>query len=285
MVFALEDEFGDIIAKARSGKGLSAEDVARPSGVAVGDLGAMEAYERIPSRDECRRIAQVLDLEPETLWAAATESWVPQPVVPGLAGGIQVLLLPHPPMRVAMYVIGQPSSRQALVVDPGAEPERILGVLRSAGWRAVGILVTHGHGDHIGALAELYRELRVPVWVHAEERASLRAVDARDVRALEGETEFAAGPFELRALPTPGHSSGHTAYQLRNGVMVGDALFAGSVGRANLGPVFYASQLSAVRERILSLPADTKLFPGHGPPTTVGEERAHNPFFAAHCRP
>ena len=282
MAYPLEDEFGDIIAKARSGKGLSTEDVARPSAMPVADLRALEACERAPSREECGHIAHALDLEPDALRAIATESWAPPPVTPELEGGIQIRLLPHPPMRVTMYVIGEPSSGQALVLDPGAEAERILGVLRSAGWRAVGILVTHGHGDHVGALAAVCRELRVPVWAHVEERASLRGVDARDLRDPEGEPEFTVGSFRLRALLTPGHSSGHTAYALRDGVMVGDSLFAGSIGRTNLGPVHYAGHLSAIRERILSLPPDTKLFPGHGPPTTVGEERAHNPFFAAH---
>ncbi len=280
MAYELEDEFGDIIAKARSGGGLSAQRVAQAAGIPAAQLAAMEAYEQAPSEAVCGRLADALGLHAASLWAIATESWAPAPVEPVLAGGAQIRLLPYPPMRVTMYLIGDPESGQALVVDPGAEPERILGTLRGAGWRTAAILITHGDADHVDALADVYRELRVPVWVHVDELAQVEGVDAADIRRIEANCEFSAGPFEIRALQTPGHSAGHTSFALRGAVLAGDAIFAGSAGGTKLGPQYYPEHLASVRDYILALPGETKIFAGHGPPTTVAEERAHNPFFA-----
>ena len=281
MAYALEDEVGDIIAKARMGGDLGVDDLAEAAEIGADDLRAMEAYERVPSEQETRRLATALNLEFAALWASATEAWEPAPVVPELAAGYRVAMLPYPPMRVTMYIVGDPSSRAALVIDPGAEPDRILGILRSEGWRAVAILITHSDADHVDALPAVYRDLRVPVWIPSAERVRAPHVDPADVREIEGAAAFAAGPFEIQTLPTPGHSVGHTGYAISDGVMVGDAIFAGSIGGSRLGAEMYPRQLAAVREQILSRPASSKLFPGHGPPTTVGEERAHNPFFAA----
>ncbi len=280
MAYILEDEFGDIIGKARHGLGLSAEATADPSGLSVPDLRALEAYERTPTETENRRLAEALQLEPAALWAIATENWQPVSRAPELVGGARLILLPYPPMRVTMYVLGDVASNQALIVDPGAEPQRILAALSSEGWQAVGILITHADADHIGALAEVWQASPVPVWVHADERPRLHGVDPAHLHSFDRDVEFTLGPFELRALETPGHAAGHTAYALRDGVFVGDTLFAGSVGRTSLGPEHYQAHLEAVRAQILSLPAATRLFPGHGPPTTVGEERVNNPFFA-----
>ena len=280
----LEDEFGDIVGKARHGLGLSVEATADAAGLSVPDLRALEAYERAPTHTENRRLAEALQLEPAALWAVATEHWQPVSRAPELAGGARLVLLPYPPMRVTMYVLGDTASNQALIVDPGAEPQRILAAIRSEGWRAVGILITHADGDHIGALAEVWKATPVPVWVHADERPRLRGVDAAQLHSFDQDIEFTLGPFELRALETAGHAAGHTAYAVRDGVFVGDTLFAGSVGRTSLGPEHYQAHLAAVRAQILSLPAAAKLFPGHGPPTTVGEERINNPFFAVRDR-
>jgi glyoxylase-like metal-dependent hydrolase (beta-lactamase superfamily II) len=284
MAYVLEDEFGDIIGKARHGLGLSVEETAAAAGLSAPDLRALEAYEHAPTETENRRLAEALQLEPAALWSIATEHWQPVSSATELEGGARLVLLPYPPMRVTMYVLGDTASNQALIVDPGAEPQRILAALSRECWQAVGILITHADGDHIGALADVWQASLVPVWVHADERPRLRGVDAAHLHSFDRDVEFALGPFVIRALETAGHAAGHTAYALRDAVFVGDTLFAGSVGRTSLGPEHYQAHLAAVRAQILSLPAATRLFPGHGPPTTVGEERVNNPFFAARDR-
>ncbi len=275
----LEDEFGDIIAKARFGRGQSAAAAAAAAGISAADLAALEGCERAPSRDESDGLAAALALEPACLWAIARDAWSPAPVALD-DGATRITTIPYPPMRVIQYVVGDLASGQALVVDPGAEPERILAALADQTWSAAAIVVTHADGDHVGALAAVDRALRVPVWIHPRERDRLDRAGGLDVHTFEHGDRFTAGPFEIEALGTPGHSPGHTSLALRGLVLSGDAIFAGSLGRTSLGPAHYAGHLAAVRERLLTLPPAARLFPGHGPPTTVGEELRHNPFFA-----
>ena len=279
MTDLLEDEFGDIIGKARFGLNLSAEDVAGRVGISTADLEVLEDCARSPTKAENDALATVLNLDPERLLAVAQDAYVPDPV-PADRGGVRIRVIPYPPMRVYQYVVGDLEIGQAVVVDPGAEPDRILGVLADEQWTAAAILVTHADADHIDALPAVHEALNVPIWVHPLEQPRLPALQEADIRTYDHGQRFQAGPFEVEARRTPGHSPGHSSLVLRDLVLVGDAMFAGSLGRTSLGPAHYADHLAAVRSQILSLPAATRLFAGHGPSTTVGEELAHNPFFA-----
>ena len=279
MTDLLEDEFGDIIGKARFGLNLSAEDVAGRVGISTADLEVLEDCARSPTKAENDALAAVLNLDPERLLAVAQDAYVPDPV-PADRGGVRIRVIPYPPMRVYQYVVGDLEIGQAVVVDPGAEPDRMLGVLADEQWTAAAILVTHADADHIDALPAVHEALNVPIWVHPLEQPRLPALQEADIRTYDHGQRFQAGPFEVEARRTPGHSPGHSSLVLRDLVLVGDAVFAGSLGRTSLGPAHYADHLAAVRSQILSLPAATRLFAGHGPPTTVGEELAHNPFFA-----
>lgn len=276
----LEDEFGDIIGKARFGLGLSAEDVAGQVGLSTSDLEILEDCERSPTKTESDRLAAALNLVPERLLAVARDAYVPSPV-PLDHGGVRIRVIPYPPMRVYQYVVGDVETGQAVVVDPGAEPDRILDALAKERWTAAAILITHADADHINALPAVHAALHVPIWVHPNERPRLPTLKEADIRTYNHGQRFQAGPFDIHARRTPGHSPGHSSLVLRDLVLVGDAMFAGSLGRTSLGPAHYAEHLAAVRSQILSLPAATRLFAGHGPPSTVGEELANNPFVAA----
>ena len=116
----LEDEFGDVIGKARRGLGLEPADVARRVGLDEATVQSMEDCERQPTRAENDRVAAALELHAPSLWDVATEAWRPQAQAPTLAGGLQVRMIPHPPMRVTMYIVGDPATGDALVVDPGS---------------------------------------------------------------------------------------------------------------------------------------------------------------------
>ena len=280
MTDLLEDEFGDIIGKARFGLDLSADEVAGQVGISAADLEVLEDCLRSPTKAESDRLAALLNLDPERLLAVAQDAYVPDPV-PLDHGGVRIRTVPYPPMRVIQYVVGDLATGQAVVVDPGAEPDRILGVLADEQWTAAAILITHADADHIDALPAVHRALNVPIWVHPLEQPRLPALDGADIRNYDHGQRFQAGPFEVEARRTPGHAPGHSSLVLRDLMLVGDAMFAGSLGRTALGPGYYADHLAAVRAQILSLPAATRLFAGHGPPTTVGEEVAHNPFFAS----
>lgn len=279
MTDLLEDEFGDIIGKARFGLDLSADAVAKQVGISTADLEVLEDCLRSPTKAESDRLAALLHLNPERLLAVAQDAYVPDPV-PLDHGGVRIRVVPYPPMRVYQYVVGDVETGQAVVVDPGAEPDRILGVLADEQWTAAAILVTHADADHIDALPAIHKALNVPIWVHPNEQPRMPALEGADVRNYDHGQRFQAGPFEVEARRTPGHAPGHSSLLLRDLVLVGDAVFAGSLGRTALGPAYYADHLAAVRSQLLSLPAATRLFAGHGPPTTVGQELAHNPFFA-----
>ena len=235
---------------------------------------------RSPTRTESDALAAVLKLHPVRLLAVAQDAYVPNPV-PLDHGGVRIRVIPFPPMRVYQYVVGDVESGQAVIVDPGAVPDQILGALSDEQWTAAAILITHADADHIDALPAIHEAFDVPIWVHPNEQPRMPALNGADIRNYDHGQRFQAGPFEVEARRTPGHAPGHSSLVLRDLVLVGDAMFAGSLGRTSLGPAYYADHLAAVRAQILSLPAATRLFPGHGPPTTVGEELTNNPFFAA----
>lgn len=276
----LEDEFGDVIGKARRGLGLEPADVARRADLDEATLESMEDCERQPTQAESERLAAALELHAPSLWDVATEAWRPQAQAPTLAGGLQVRMIPHPPMRVTMYIVGDPATGDALVVDPGALPETVLETVREAGWHVTAYLITHGDADHIDALAAVYAQAPAPLWVHEGARSLVHGVDEANLNVLTRDGPFTAGPFALEAMETPGHAPGHTAFALRDGVLVGDTVFAGSIGGTRTGHLGYAGQLAAIRAKLMTRDDDTKFFPGHGPPTTVGEEKLHNPFLA-----
>ncbi len=276
----LEDEFGDVIGKARRGLGLEPADVARRADLDEATLQSMEDCERQPTQAESDRLAATLELHAPSLWDVATEAWRPQAQAPTLAGGLQVRMIPHPPMRVTMYIVGDPATGDALVVDPGALPETVLETVRESGWRVTAYLITHGDADHIDALAAVYAQAPAPVWVHQGARSLVHGVDEANLNILTADGPFTVGPFALESLETPGHAPGHTAYALRDGVLVGDTVFAGSIGGTRTGNLEYAEQLATIRAKLLTRDDATKFFPGHGPPTTVGEEKLHNPFLA-----
>ena len=275
----LEDEFGDIIGKARHGLNCSLSDLGARVAISEDVLQSFEAYQRTPSRQKSDRLADVLALDPACLWASAREAWSPEPIAVDCAD-THIRTVSYAPMRITQYVVGDVKTGYALVVDPGAELDLILNVLVEEHWTALAILITHADADHIGVLPGVHQALGVPVWIHPEERTRLPEISGLEIRTFDDHTRFDIGPFEIEARHTPGHSPGHTSFVLRDFVLVGDAMFAGSIGRTSMGAEHYAAHLSSVRREILKLSGSTRLFPGHGPPTTVVEECRHNPFFA-----
>ena len=280
MTDILEDEFGDIISKGRFGLGLSVPDLAQMAEVPTRHINEFEAYRRHPLEAESARLARALHLEPASLWAIARGRWAPTTIALDQAG-TQIKQIFHPPMRLTQYVAGDEDTRQALVIDPGAAVDQFLATIFESHWTAIAILITHADSDHIGVLEQLNRTLNVPIFVHPTEKTRLSTPSNPNLRTFNHGDLFKIGPFEIETRGTPGHSPGHTSLVIRDFVMAGDALFAGSLGRTSMGPDHYANHLATVEAQLLSLPGSTRLFPGHGPPTTVAEEQIHNPFFAS----
>jgi hydroxyacylglutathione hydrolase len=165
-----------------------------------------------------------------------------------------------------------------LVVDPGAEPERILGEIAVRTLEPSAILVTHGHVDHVGGVASVKTATGVRVYMPAGEAD--RLATPPDV-ALAGGEQLEIGPFSVRVLAVPGHSPAHVAYLVEDVLLIGDVLFAGSVGRTDLEGSDPDALDRSLRLLVETLPPETRVFPGHGPATTIAREVATNPFLAA----
>ena len=199
------------------------------------------------------------------------------------------------PFQENCYILGDEASGVGALVDPGDEAARIAIAVEQTELEIGQILLTHAHIDHIGAVAALADEYSCPVLIHEEAEPMLQQapnqalmmglkfgeVPSVDGYIADGET-LKVGGIELESLYTPGHAPGHLAFHIEDEGMVlaGDALFAGSVGRVDLPGGSMEVLMRSIGEKLLTLPDETQVYPGHGPRTTIGEERANNPFLA-----
>jgi hydroxyacylglutathione hydrolase len=197
------------------------------------------------------------------------------------------------PFQENCYIIGDETSGVGAVVDPGDESSRIAMAVEQTGLEIGSIILTHAHIDHVGAVAALVDEYACQVLMHAEAEPMLEQLPTQammmglrfgkvptvDRHIGEGEM-LEAGDLRLRPLYTPGHAPGHLAFHIEEEgiVLSGDALFAGSVGRVDLPGGSMEVLMRSIEERLMTLPDETRVYPGHGPQTTVGNERATNPF-------
>ena len=197
------------------------------------------------------------------------------------------------PFQENCYVIGDEEAGVGAVVDPGDEATRIALAVEQTNLEIAQILITHAHIDHVGAIAALVDEYGCPVLMHAEAEPMLKRLPTEAImmglrfgkvpavdRFIEDEEVIPVGGLELRSLYTPGHAPGHLAFYLESAglLLSGDALFAGSVGRVDLPGGSMEVLMHSIEERFLTLPDETSVYPGHGPKTTIGTERRHNPF-------
>ncbi|MXX66284.1 MAG: MBL fold metallo-hydrolase [Chloroflexi bacterium] len=268
----LEDEFGDVIGKARRGNGLSVEELAEASGVEAAVVAAFEGYRRDPSESESGVLAEALGLRAAQLWELAQEGWLPQRPDPDLGDGTVVESLYFAPDRVWAYLLGDGES--CVAIDCGAPLEEMLTAIGDR--QLLGIVLTHADADHIYSLEGLLARGAVPVYVHSSE---VDRVSAPQVIGFDDGDLIELGRYRFSVLHAPGHTSGCCGLHVPGAVFTGDTIFAGSVGGTRMGASYYRGHLGAVRAKILSLPGETKLFHGHGAHSSVADELAHNCFF------
>lgn len=181
-------------------------------------------------------------------------------------------------------VLSAPGDDRVVVVDPGGDLPKITQAI--AGREVAGILVTHGHIDHIGALPELAEDTGAPVWLHPDDRFLFErpGMGRGPIPIPDGAVEVAdgdsveVGSLAFDVLHTPGHSPGHVCFLLDDTLIGGDLLFAGSIGRTDLPGGDIRQLVRSVEEKVWTLPDATRVLPGHGPETTVGREKQTNPF-------
>ena len=199
------------------------------------------------------------------------------------------------PVQENCFLLRRDGSDRALIVDPGEEAEKLLGAIESLGVTLDGILLTHTHFDHVGAVAPVAKATGAEVWVPEIEKPVLADImsfvpwpgfgpfESWDAEhTLRGGERLELAGFEIDVLSTPGHSPAHVTYSIpdEQAIFSGDVLFQGSVGRVDLPGGDWPTLLEAIRSLVDSLPAETTVYPGHMGITTLGAERATNPFLA-----
>lgn len=211
-------------------------------------------------------------------------------------------ILPVGMLQCNCSIIGDPETREALVVDPGDEAARILELLAKHALTVKAIVSTHAHIDHVGGLRKMQEATGAPVLMHGDDMELYRLLDKQaawigmrapdparvDTLLREGDT-LRWGRFEANVLHTPGHTPGSISLYLpaekeaesgaeSGKLLAGDTLFAGSIGRTDLWGGSLEQILSSIHHKLMVLPDATVVYPGHGSITTIGEERAYNPF-------
>jgi hydroxyacylglutathione hydrolase len=196
------------------------------------------------------------------------------------------------PLGTNCYVVRpERGAPEAVVVDPGGDAAELRLELARMGATCAAILVTHGHFDHLGGVADLAEGTGAPVYMPDGERATLEqpalfTPAGFSVRAhapevtLAGGEQLELGGISFEVLPVPGHSPAHLAYHADGALFSGDVLFAGSVGRTDLPGADWGTLLDSIRTLLDRYPPETAVYSGHGPPTTLGAELARNPFLA-----
>ena len=204
---------------------------------------------------------------------------------------LEILRFTYGPFAENTYVVVGPSGRRAMLVDPGFGSEPIWGLLADRGLSIALILNTHGHLDHVAGNAFFKRVSGAPIAIHASDlpflrnlatQASMYGLDAEaspeaDLELVDGvDVEFDGAAFEV--IHTPGHSPGGVCLRRGDQMLVGDTLFRGSVGRTDLPGGDWDTLVASVRGKLFRFPDDVRCYPGHEDETTIGRERASNPF-------
>jgi glyoxylase-like metal-dependent hydrolase (beta-lactamase superfamily II) len=268
----LEDNFTDVIGKAQRGLGISDSDLSGRAEVSPADLAAVKSGEKNDA--VIRRLARHLRLSPNALEELAHQRWYPE--APNFRSGFAMFNTVYEDMTVNSYLVWDPKSRVAAAFDTGANCEGMLNLAQADNLKIDYIFLTHTHEDHVADLPRLAAETGAEVW--ASEREPAELAGAKTFRENE---HFHIGTLAIKTLLTWGHSPGLTTYFITGLswplAIVGDAMFASSMGGSLK---HFTDQYKNDREKIFTLPRDTVLACGHGPLTTLSQEREHNPFFA-----
>lgn len=270
MSIPLEDLFNDVIAKSMRGLGLNDAALAAKAGVSVEAIAA--AKSGAVDDTLLLKIAPYLNLHGPALVTMAHNAWKPAEVsLPGLV----LFNTTYHDMTVNAYLVWDAETKNAIAFDTGANASPMIDFIEQNGLNLSLIFLTHTHPDHIMDLAKLSAEGAVTAFVHEKEScAGAKTFKLSDTESWE------SGGLKIEPRSTCGHSKGGITYIVsglaRPVAVVGDALFASSMGG---GMISYADALATNRQAIFTLPDSTILCPGHGPLTTVGEEKAHNPFY------
>jgi glyoxylase-like metal-dependent hydrolase (beta-lactamase superfamily II) len=271
----LEDHLGDLIRKARNMSGVSAPAAAGAAEISEAELSALEASGKFSGIINFAALGKIAGLNPQKL-AGIANGWLPAPKDLSIWREIRVITTSGDGLAVNCFLVWDEVTRAAALFDTGLDAKPILDCIAENQLQLKHIFITHSHWDHVEALPKI-REACPKARIHSGSKNA--PVDQRNKTA----EIIHLGGLRVTHRDTPGHAEDGVTYMVGNWqedapliAIVGDTIFAGSMGNGN-GAWELAKQ--KVREQILSLPPETLLCPGHGPLTTVAEEKEHNPFF------
>ncbi|HHU76831.1 MAG TPA: MBL fold metallo-hydrolase [Firmicutes bacterium] len=196
------------------------------------------------------------------------------------------------PFMSNCYLVGCPQTFEGMIIDPGAEGKRIIRRVRDLQLKIKYIINTHGHIDHSGANSEVKAAFEAPLLVHHADAPLYRSPQASTSffmgsgrvvppdYLIKGNEQLQMGTLTAKVLETPGHTPGGICLELPGVLFTGDTLFAGSIGRTDLPGGSYRQIIVSIKSKLLVYADSTKVYPGHGPPSTIGDERRYNPFLA-----
>ena len=271
----LEDDPSDVLRKAMKGKRLDAASLAHRTGL---DADAIVAWTRgngVPSEGQARVVARELGLDPGKFADTAARRWFPGADVPP-----DVRHHPHDPHPSNGYLFFLEDGKTAAIIDPAGMPSTLLRAVNEGPFALRYILITHKHADHCDATADIARAFpEAQIVMHRADAFAIGALASRALPVNDGEELPFGDDAEIRMLHTPGHTDGSSCFLFRSTVFTGDTLFAGSVGGIFADTATYDDLLKSVKFKLFALDDETVVMPGHGPPSTIKQEKAHNPFF------
>jgi glyoxylase-like metal-dependent hydrolase (beta-lactamase superfamily II) len=272
---ALEDDFSDVLRKAQRGTGVTAEILGARTGIAVAAIRGWAKGEGVASEDEARALAPLLGLDPGKFADAAAQRWHPHVAMPH-----DVRHHPQDPHPSNGYLFFLDDGRTAALVDPAGYPANLLRAIADGPFALRYILVTHLHSDHCDATADVAAAFPdAQIVMHRSDVHAIGELARKALPVVDGDELPFGENAAIRMLHTPGHTDGSSSFLFRSTVFTGDTLFAGSVGGIFAQTATYADLLASIRMRLFTLDDATVVMPGHGPPSTIAEEKAHNPFF------
>ena len=203
---------------------------------------------------------------------------------------LQIFTLPLGSYQTNCYIVWAEGAKTCAVIDPGYEPDRVLDAARNLGLTIDAILLTHGHFDHVGAVEGLLQATGCTLWMHEGDYSQfptptnayfypLTNCELAEVQFCEEGQQITAGGLTFQVVATPGHTYGSVCYRCQDALFCGDTLFAGSCGRIDL-PGGDRAAMACTLERLAQLQEDLRIFPGHGPSSTLAREQETNPYLS-----
>lgn len=183
------------------------------------------------------------------------------------------------------HIIMDDETKETAVIDPGGDAQDLIGAINDMGAQVKFILLTHGHVDHVGGAVELKQKFNVPLYISEEDYNICNTgeyifgnISGNVDEYIKENDTFNIGQKEIKTIHTPGHTPGGMCFLIDDMIFTGDTLFAGSIGRTDFVGGDFGTIIKSIKDKLMTLPDNITVLPGHGPKSTIGEERTHNPF-------